>query len=367
MTKTLTYFLTLCFLFSACQSEQSNKKIAGYQINVDTKYSAEGTMFTLIENNKPIDTAYVENKQVIFQANNLEQPKKLILHSPGAMRPIPIWVEKGLTKVAINSIDFIDFSVEGGALQHSYNELMAKQERIEPQIMEIMGQLYLPNLGASKKDSLQTAAKELLTQKEEIEKSFIKQYPNSLISMDVLNTYKKNWGKAEVLELFAPTDSLVKTSPHAKSIAKYLEITKNTTVGQPFADFTQATPEGEKITFSELEGQYKLIEFWAAWCGPCRKANPELIKVFEQYKNQGFNIIGVALDNNEKAWLEAIEKDKLPWIQVSDLEGTENEVATIYGVNAIPDNVLVDPSGKIIARRLEPQQLADKLAVLLRE
>lgn len=366
MTKTLIYSLTLCFLFSACQSTQSNEKIEGYQIEVAAKYFADGTTFILIENNKPIDTAYVKNKQVTFRNSQLKQPKKLILHSPGALRPVPIWVEKGLTKVDINSVDFIDFSVEGGELQKLYNDLMEKQASIEPQIMELMGQLYLPNLDGHKKDSLQNAAKQLLAQKEAIEKNFIREHPNSLVSMDVLNVYKKNWGKAQVLKLFAPTNNEIKESPYAKSIAKYLEITKNTGVGEPFVDFTQKTPAGTTATFSELDGQYKLIEFWAAWCGPCRKANPELIKVFEQYKNKGFNIMGVSLDNNEKAWLEAIEKDALPWVQVSDLEGTENEVATIYGVNAIPDNVLIDPSGQIIARRLEPQQLADKLADLLK-
>jgi peroxiredoxin len=108
-----------------------------------------------------------------------------------------------------------------------------------------------------------------------------------------------------------------------------------------------------------------LLEFWASWCGPCRGENPNLRRQYALYKGKGLEIIGVSLDHDKQAWKQAIEKDQLPWIHVSDLKGWKNEVATSYGIMAVPANFLIDPSGKIVAQNLRGEVLNKKLEEIL--
>jgi thiol-disulfide isomerase/thioredoxin len=121
---------------------------------------------------------------------------------------------------------------------------------------------------------------------------------------------------------------------------------------------------GKPVSLDSYKGKYVLIDFWASWCKPCREENPNLVKAYEKYKSKGFNVLGVSIDgaSQKAAWIAAIQKDGLSWTQVSDLKGAANEAAVLYGVESIPQNFLVDPNGKIIARNLRGAGLNEKLA-----
>ena len=123
-------------------------------------------------------------------------------------------------------------------------------------------------------------------------------------------------------------------------------------------------PDGSTIKLSELRGQYVLIDFWASWCGPCRRENPNVVRVYNEYHEQGFEILGVSLDQREDKWTAAIEADGLEWLHVSDLKGWQSQLSRPYGVTSIPETVLLDPEGKIVARGLRGAQLEAKLAEL---
>ena len=125
--------------------------------------------------------------------------------------------------------------------------------------------------------------------------------------------------------------------------------------------FSLKTPEGEEVSLKEYRGKITLIDFWASWCGPCRRENPNVVKMYNKYKSKGFEIIGVSLDRQKDAWVKAISKDGLTWKHVSDLKGWKNAVAQAYSVSSIPHTVLVDREGKIIARNLRGAMLEAKL------
>ena len=135
-------------------------------------------------------------------------------------------------------------------------------------------------------------------------------------------------------------------------------------VGEEAANIKGQTPEGKTLELTSLRGKYVLIDFWASWCGPCRRENPNVVRLYKKYKDKGFDILGVSLDNNKNKWIEAIAKDGLTWHHVSDLKGWSSQLSKPYGVRGIPYTVLLDKEGKILAQRLRGPALEAKLKEL---
>lgn len=137
-------------------------------------------------------------------------------------------------------------------------------------------------------------------------------------------------------------------------------------VGSVAPDFSQATPDGQQLSLSSLRGKVVLIDFWASWCRPCRMENPNVVRVYNRYKDKGFEILGVSLDKTKDAWTGAIQQDGLAWKHVSDLAFWNNAVAQQYGVSSIPYTVLLDREGKVLAKNLRGPALEAKLAEVLK-
>ena len=136
-------------------------------------------------------------------------------------------------------------------------------------------------------------------------------------------------------------------------------------IGETILDFTQNDVEGRPVSAADFRGKYVFIDFWASWCGPCRAENPNVLKAYNTYKDKNFTVLGVSLDDDGARWKKAIEEDGLPWVQVSDLKGFENEISGYYGIRGIPSTLLVDPEGKIIAKDLRGDELHQKLEEIL--
>lgn len=167
--------------------------------------------------------------------------------------------------------------------------------------------------------------------------------------------------------MFATLSAKARKSKAGTAFAARLEKAQKTGIGQMAPEFAQADTSGNMIRLSSFRGKYVLLDFWASWCVPCRAENPTVVKAYQQYKDKGFTVLGVSLDKPDARdrWLKAIADDQLTWTQVSDLKFWNNEAAKLYGIQAIPQNYLIDPSGKIVASNLRGEALLDQLKALL--
>jgi len=151
-------------------------------------------------------------------------------------------------------------------------------------------------------------------------------------------------------------------------LRKKIVTAKKTAVGAMAMNFTQNDTLDVPVSLASFKGKYVLIDFWASWCGPCRQENPNVVKAFQTYNAKGFTVLGVSLDQPgaKDKWIKAIHDDQLTWTQVSDLKYWDNQVAKQYGIQAIPQNFLVDPAGKIIAKNIRGEELSSKLATIFK-
>lgn len=195
-------------------------------------------------------------------------------------------------------------------------------------------------------------------------KNKIDKMDNSLAILYAIN-YLNPDDEYEFLSELA--ERLEKEMPHSKHAQQFVAQVKsmgNLSIGQAAPEIELPNPDGDMVKLSSLKGNYVLIDFWAAWCRPCRVENPNVVKLYNKYKDDGFEIFGVSLDRKKEDWLQAIEKDGLEWTQVSDLSYFESEAAREYNITAIPATYLLDKDGKIMAKNLRGKALEDKLAEL---
>jgi peroxiredoxin len=184
------------------------------------------------------------------------------------------------------------------------------------------------------------------------------QYPGSALSVNLVQVLLN-------LQKLPLADSLLKiveTTPAGKytlaiKLRQSIDNANKVRAGSIAPDFLQPDTAGVAVALSGFKGKYVLLDFWASWCHPCRAENPNLVKAYEKYKDSNFTILSVSMDGNKASWLKAVQDDKLPWVQLSDLKGFANEAGKLYGITAIPSNFLIDPRGKIVASNLRGEEL----------
>lgn len=324
--------LTIIFVIS-CAGQNENK----FSLTGKTKGMGNGTILLLenSQNGEIIDSVTVENNRFKFHKPLATSPLQVILRTEDSSKYRFIWLENSKMTFDATKLNFRDALVNGSDTENQEQDLRRQLRGLKRQ---------------------ERLSKEM---------EFLKSHPDSIVSAYILSVYSTTWGKENTSELFENFSEEIKETEYGKNIANYIRLNKNPKIGEQFIDFSMKDINGKMGKLSDLKNKIVLLEFWSSGCGACRIENPNLVKTYREFKSLGFEIFAVSLDTRKENWLKAIEKDGLPWLQVSDLKGHNNSASLIYGINGIPDNFLIDKNGIIIGRNLRGEKLNKKLSEIM--
>jgi len=366
MNKLLLSVLTILLMVSCSSNEQYLLK--------GTLEGAEGEMIYLQEytggDRVNIDSTTLLNGTFEFAKGSVSFPSMHYLTVNGKRGTLAFFLENSEIMISGHVDSIYNAVAEGSATHDLYKEY---GEGLNP-YYERNASLYEEYRAASQEGHTELA-NEILEKRQELNEEtrayqvgFIKSHTASPVTPDVLRSISYELETDELDEFLGLLDESLMDMPVVVNMKDRVEALRKVEIGQVAPDFTQDDVDGNPVTLSEIKGhKLLLIDFWAAWCGPCRRENPHVVAVYNEYNEAGFDVLGVSLDNDREAWLKAIEDDLLPWTQVSDLGGWGNVVAKQYAVNSIPANFLLDAEGKILAKGLRGEKLKEKVAELLAE
>ena len=362
MKKHILFLFAIALGLSACQPKDDS-----FKVNISLANGNERTVYLQkYVDNAPvtIDSAVITNEAAVLSSEKDNPQILYALKIKGMRGSMPFFTDnKDVTVVGdINNPKDVEIMAsESQAELDAYNEQL---EGFDNQILDLYAvmQQAFDNNDSIMLDSLNNVGTALMEQKDSFRDEYIKAHPESFVTHYILDGVKQDYPVDQLKDLMA---GFTTESIYRDHLNEYVTKLERLEVGQPFIDFTLQSKDGENVTLSEKIAQNKLtlVDFWASWCGPCRHENPVVKAAYEQFHELGFDVIGVSVDQDEEAWLEAVENDQLPWTQVRD---SENKASEDYMVYYIPSNFLFDQNGTIVAKGLRGEDLAAKLTELLK-
>ncbi len=367
--KTFYFSLFLSLILWSCNSKKEGYNIEGSVEGEET----DGTELTLRkygDNNQliTVDSATVKGGKFVFEGGTTESPELHYIFFGRGQENIPIILENGDIEVSAKR-DSLSFAKIGGTLQNDLFYDFLKGSRVLSRKASSMNQdmrTAQANRDTVTMNSLREEYFELMEEAKGYELDYVKNNPNAVVSALIIYRILTTKAKpiAEVKDLYEALSPEIKSSSTGVKIKETLDKETSTSIGARAPNFSAPSPEGEELALNDVLGKVTIVDFWAAWCKPCRAENPNVVRVYNKYKDKGLSILGVSLDRNENDWKKAIEDDGLTWHHVSNVQYFD-EIAKLYNVDAIPATFILDENGIIVAKDLRGASLEQKIGEML--
>ena len=348
------------------RAEQRQSQV---QYAVSGTYAANGKTVYLIDEltEKAIDSTVVANGKFIFSGT----ADKDALMAVRAKKSH--WTTQFFNDGTPVSINLNDSTLKGSPQNERLTEINLEMEQSRKRFAAMTANLTEADIEA-RADEISDEMNKMITALTTRANRAFNEERNSLIPVAFAGYYFLENGVEAYDELvkqqvaFAGHPYLKKMRDEVEEETRPKDGEKTAFIGQQYTDLEMADPDGKLHKISELvgEGKYVLVDFWASWCSPCRAEMPNVLEAYNIFHDKGFEVIGVSFDNKKEAWVKAIGQLKMPWLQISDLKGWECAAAPIYKIDGIPDNILIDPQGKIIDRGLRGKALHTRIEQLLK-
>ncbi|OJV83259.1 MAG: hypothetical protein BGO34_16415 [Bacteroidia bacterium 44-10] len=317
------------------------------------------------------DTAVVQNGAFSFSGTT-DTPLLRFIALDESVNPqqenrIPVLVEPGKLEVAFDTI----VTVKGTKVNDAYTTFRLQQKDLVKEIRGIIGQFNSENAAGTMTEErdaeLQESYENISKQLTDLNFNFIKENIGNKLGEFVFQGSSSMFEADQQKEILDLASEEFKSGENIQRIIKRLENLEKVAVGEKFVDFTLKDTEGNDVSLSDYagKGNYVLVDFWAAWCGPCRQEMPNVVTAYEKYKAKGFEVVGVSLDQEHDRWVQGIKDLNMTWPQMSDLQYWNSKVVDLYAIQGIPHTVLLDKEGTIIEKNLRGEALDNKLAELM--
>ncbi len=366
-------FLIFLLLLQSCQDTSKTIIFTGTIPGVEDR--SKVYFQKVNEDNQPydIDTLEIINGSFSFELEKSKNAQLGLLNFRNLNTTLVFFYEDKDIEGDFNLNNLYESTFSGGKENELFKEFKVGIEKFDKQKTEIQEAMNEARQNMSNQDiiQLQTEAAVLTNEEQVFKKEFIENNINTIIAMMMLNEMisKKEVNISEVESFLVKRNPNLEDNVFSRLVKLNMEMLRSADVGNMAPDFSGPGPDGNIISLKDAMGKVTLIDFWASWCRPCRVENPNVVRVHNQYKDKGFNIISVSLDRQGQRaqWLKAIEDDKMDWYHISNLQFWNDPIARQYGVRSIPATYILDETGKIVAKDLRGPALGQKVGQLLGE
>ncbi len=379
--KKIVFLIALSLTIFSCSKVAKGE----YIISGEAKGIPNGKMVVLKQKNDlgivvNVDSAKIKDGKFEIKGK-VKEPSMFALFIKDIQQPIPFILETGEIEVTVDKDSIWKSEIGGTYDNDEFQKFNTKINSVQKRLVAYQNKNLQKFMDAQKKkdnlaiENLKKGYSDIQKEMEDYMAKYPEQNPEAYISLLLIQSQfnSPKFNLADVKKTFNNLDASLKSNKIGKEIEGKLKAIENNNkikpeaalIGKMAPDFSAKNPQGTMVTLKQSLGKITIIDFWASWCGPCRKENPNVVALYNELHGKGLNIIGVSLDKDMNKWTEAIAKDKITWTQVSNLKEWQDPIAKLYGVEQIPTTFILDASGIVIAKDLRGEELRAKIIQLL--